>query len=398
MLSVLAKLGSAAIVGQFALGLAIAAPVFMFTNLHLRVVQATDARSEYKFADYFTLRLIGTLFGLAVVSAFVFYLKSDWSTCCVIALVAVAKSAECLSDVIAGLLQKEERLDRVAVSLMIRGGCSLAVFGLLFGYFHSVVLAVAGMLCAWSAVLVFYDMRWASRFIVEDEGFLRFDRRTLKRLFVVSLPLGIVMTLISLNVNVPRYLLQHYLGSGELGIFASLAYLVVAVNLIVNALGQSASTRLSRMFAEGRLQDFRKLIGKLAMLGLLVLVAGVPMVMLVGRPALTMLYRPEYGDHVNVLAVMVAAAGLSTIGSFVGYGITAARKFREQVPLIVSSTVSAMLGSIILIPKMGLLGAALALLISATVFLVGACLILHSTFVSAANLNELCVSSTYLEN
>ncbi len=59
MLSVLAKAGNAATVGQFALGLAIAAPVFMFSNLQLRAVQATDARSEYEFADYFTLRSDG---------------------------------------------------------------------------------------------------------------------------------------------------------------------------------------------------------------------------------------------------------------------------------------------------------------------------------------------------
>ena len=63
MLSVLAKLGSPSIVGQYALGLAITAPVFMLTNLQLRGVQATDARHEFAFADYFTLRLISTCWG-----------------------------------------------------------------------------------------------------------------------------------------------------------------------------------------------------------------------------------------------------------------------------------------------------------------------------------------------
>jgi len=41
--SALAKLGNASMVGQYALALAIAAPVFMLTNLQLRAVQATDA-------------------------------------------------------------------------------------------------------------------------------------------------------------------------------------------------------------------------------------------------------------------------------------------------------------------------------------------------------------------
>ncbi len=45
MIIALAKLGSSIMVGQFSLGLAIATPVLMFTNLHLRAVQATDSRA-----------------------------------------------------------------------------------------------------------------------------------------------------------------------------------------------------------------------------------------------------------------------------------------------------------------------------------------------------------------
>ena len=61
MTIVLAKLGSPEQVGQFALGLAIAAPVFMFATLRLRDVQATDAKQEYQFGDYFALRLTTTV-------------------------------------------------------------------------------------------------------------------------------------------------------------------------------------------------------------------------------------------------------------------------------------------------------------------------------------------------
>ena len=48
----LAKLGSSFMIGQFSLGLAISTPVLMFTNLHLRAVQATDARRLSSFGEY----------------------------------------------------------------------------------------------------------------------------------------------------------------------------------------------------------------------------------------------------------------------------------------------------------------------------------------------------------
>src|SRR5690606_37411426 len=60
MTVVLARLGSPADVGLFALGLATTAPVFMFATLRLRDVQATDTKQEYQFGDYFALRLVTT--------------------------------------------------------------------------------------------------------------------------------------------------------------------------------------------------------------------------------------------------------------------------------------------------------------------------------------------------
>src|SRR5674476_467086 len=50
MLIVLAKLCSPEAVGQFAVGFAVAAPVFMFTNLQLRAVLATDVKGENGFS------------------------------------------------------------------------------------------------------------------------------------------------------------------------------------------------------------------------------------------------------------------------------------------------------------------------------------------------------------
>src|ERR1700730_12000743 len=46
------------LVGVFALAAAICAPVVMLTGLQLRSVQATDVRREYRFEEYFTLRVV----------------------------------------------------------------------------------------------------------------------------------------------------------------------------------------------------------------------------------------------------------------------------------------------------------------------------------------------------
>jgi len=67
MLVVLARLGNPAMVGRFILGLAIATPVLMFTNMQLRAVLATDAAHQYAFGQYLGLRMLTTLAALPLI-------------------------------------------------------------------------------------------------------------------------------------------------------------------------------------------------------------------------------------------------------------------------------------------------------------------------------------------
>ena len=376
MLSVLAKAGNASIVGQFALGLAISAPVFMFANLQLRAVQATDVRREYRFADYFTLRILTTTAGFAAVTCLVLALPFDKTTRGVVLLVALAKSIECISDVIAGLLQLHERLDQVAISFVLRGCLSILTFGAIFLSTRSLIESVAAMCLARLLAVSIYDLRRAKEALHRNERWFRLDWRASRRLFLLSLPLGLVMMLISLDANIPRYLLEHFSGSSELGIFASLAYLLVAVSMIVSALGQSATVRLSSMFAGCDFTGFKRLMLKLGAIGVAIMVLGLAVAALWGRILLTLLYRPEYGKHTALLLILMASAGVGAVGSFMGYGLTAARCFRSQVPLIATSTLISAAVAALLVPHYGSIGAALGVLASALAFAAGAALLL----------------------
>lgn len=377
MLSVLAKLGNPSIVGQFTLGLAVCAPVFMFTNLQLRAVQATDVSAECGFANYFTLRLVATLAGLAVIAALLPFVGSSPAVRMIVFLVAVSKCIECMSDVTAGLLQREEKLKWVAVSLMIRGAGSVLAFFLTFAYFHSLAMSVIAMSVVWLTVLVLYDAHNVRTLIGSHERFLRFDPRALMRLAMLGLPLGWVATFASLNVNIPRYFLQSSLGLADQGIYASLAYLVVAISLVIFALSVSVTTRLARLFADGELRQFSRLLAKLSTLGVLIAGAGVPITFLAGGPILSLLYGREYAEHVGLLALFVGTAGISTIGSFLFCGLTAAHSFRVQAWVYCAAMLASLVGSVVLVPRFGLIGAGVALLLSALTIVLGGLWAMH---------------------
>jgi len=371
MISVLAKLGSTTAVGQFSLALAITAPVFMLTNLALRGVQATDARCEFSFADYFSLRWLGTAIALLAVLGILVLSRRSSTIIPIVLFVALAKSVEALTDIIAGLMQKHERLDQVAVSMTLKGISSVSAFSVVFLISHSVAAASAALLVTWATVFLCYDLRRAIRILGPDATYFRFDRSRLMELAKLAAPVGVVLALVSLNVNVPRYVVEKYCGIGQLGVFAALAYLVIVVNLLVNALGQSAVVRLSRQFAHGNVSGFTRLLQKMCLFAVAGAFLAIILAHLFGRTALLLLYGPEYQPYTGVLFVMVASSGVAAVASFLGYGMTAARQFREQLP-VSAATLAVCAGlSFLLTPKYGIMGAAWAILVSGLVQILG---------------------------
>ena len=370
MLSVMAKLGNSLLVGQFAFALAVSAPLFMLTNLQLRGVQVTDALNEYSFSDYVTLRLVGSTIALLLVAAACPFLKLTWAASAVVLLVAIFKSLESFGDVIAGLMQKFEMLDSAAIALLLRGGIGIGLFAVCFAIWHNLVLALIVWIFSAALVIFSYDFRVARRLAALEGGTgFRFRWNSLRALAITSVPLGLVSAIMSFNTNIPRYAIQRVLSVSDLGIFASIAYPMTAATIIANSLGQSALARLSRLFAERRMNEFLHLVLKLVAFGVGLGVVAVVVVLKYGNQLLSLLYTREYARQGNLFVLLALAAGLNCVGCFLTYTLMAARQFRVQLPISIMCMLTTIFTSALLVPRYHLVGAALALLCSASLLI-----------------------------
>ena len=374
MLVALAKLGDAEMVGQFALALAVTAPVFMFTNLHLRGVQATDARGQHAFGEYFGLRLLMTVAGLVLIAVLALAVGATWTTSATIFVVGVAKAAEAVSDVCFGLLQKQERMDRIATSMIAKGVLSLAALAVTVSLTQSMVWGAVALALTWFGVLAVYDLWSVAR--TEGDVAPRWQMRTLGRLAGLALPLGVVMFLVSFTANVPRYFIEHYQGLSELGIFAAISYMVLASNRVVCALGESMSPSMARSDAAGDRGEMRALLVRLTAFGIFLGGVVVAIALVAGREVLTLFYRAEYGEQ-GTLFVWIAIGGIvANVASALTYGMTAARYFFVQAPLFLAAAVVTAAVSAALVPGYNLVGAAWAVGIGQAVLVVGGALVM----------------------
>lgn len=360
MVILLARSGGPEQVGRYSLALALTAPLFLFLGLQLRGVQATDAARQFDFRQYFTLRQVSMVLGVAfTVGLAALYPHASGP----IWWLGVAKALEGWSDVLYGLWQQRERLDWIAQSTMIRGVLGLVCLAVIYSFTGNLTLATLGIAAAGLAVLLAYDLPRGRR--VNPGPW--WQPPLSGDLLRLTLPLGLVIALVSLGVNIPRLFIQHHLGAAPLGIYSALTYVVVAGSVLITALGTALTTRLSQLFARAEYRAFLRLT--LLFTGVAALIGAVLSGLsgLAGSWLLHLLYGPDYARHADLFFWLTAAGSVTFIASCAGFAITAARQFKEQLPLFMLVTLVLILSCWWFIPRHGLYGAAIATLVSAAV-------------------------------
>jgi O-antigen/teichoic acid export membrane protein len=374
ILSLLAKLGGTMMLGEYALALAIAAPIAMLAHLNLRAVLATDVTRQFSMGDYLSARLVATVAGMLVMAVLVLFTVDTFAMAAVVLLVGAGLSVEAISDLCYGALQRRERMDRVAQSMILRSILSALCFGVVLWLTHNLLLSVLALVLGKAAVLL-VDLRAG----LAGEDLRRKGWRSSQIILRQALPLGIVLMLVSLNTNLPRYAIEHHRGSESLGLFAAVISFITIGSTMANALGQSATSRLARHYANGQFRHFRRvtlaMAGTMGLLGL----AGTLAALLVGKWVLRLLYRPEFAEASPLLVAVMAISILSYVAIALGYAVTSTRTFDIQIPLFGIAAIVCGIASWLLVPRMGLQGAVVAIGIAAAVQIAGQTWILRRT-------------------
>ena len=369
----LAKLGNPAQVGEYALGMAVSAPIVLFANLQLRALLASELRDRFTFGQYLTFRLVSLGAALLLVAGAVACMQTDWRLGGIVVLVGFAQALEFVSETYYGFMQKHERMDRIAGSLLLKGPLSLAALCGAMYITRSIVWAVIGLAFGRLLVLLVWDSRLG--FVkAERSGFtvrLEWNSGEMLTLLRMALPLGVISMLISLNLSIPRYFVEVHSGSAELGIFSAIASLLTACNVVVSAFGQSIFLPVARACAALDRAKYRAYVMMAAALGGSLGGVAILAAVLFGRGILTHLFRSEYGERPDILVRLMIAGTIMFIASGLGYVITAAGSLRPQIPMLVAAAIGAAATSAWSIPRHGLSGAADAALAAAFVQLMG---------------------------
>ena len=227
--------------GRYALGLAVAAPVFMVASLGLRTVYLTlnpavDARHVE------SLRVASAAVAVAVVSGVTAAL--DPTLVVVGTTVAITKALDASSELYAAILQDDGRFRTVSIAAAATTTAStvaatvvLLLGGDLAAALVASVVAVAATTAACRSVTMDARRRAPRPALWERRG------EAWRRTTVAGLPAGLSLGISSLVVTTPQYALQASHGPAAVALLSTLLNLPAAVNIVLSGLAQASLTR-----------------------------------------------------------------------------------------------------------------------------------------------------------
>lgn len=359
VIALLAREGAREAVGQYALALAVTSPASQWANLQLRMLLATDARNEVAARDAWRVAVGANLGAIAVTCALASLV--GWGPWWLIAASSVAKAIDNFAELVDGHMQRRLEFRASAAGKVVRATCLVGG--------TAAVLAQGMGLAGVAGVLVLASL---AGFVVNG-GFARRWRgaageRTyvgLSALLRRAVPLGAVLFLVSLQQNIPRYIVEGELGVDALGLFTAVNYFTVAASLLVQAVSQAAFPRIADDLAKAEVGRARRRLVRLLLAVVAIAALGVAGSWALGDVLLAVLYGPAFRDGAGLFVGLMGAAAFNFIASVFRHLLTTLGRVRGQTLLLLASSAVAAGGGYLGVMWAGLSGMVLTLLLLA---------------------------------
>lgn len=359
--------------GYFAYALAITAPIILLLNFQLASIEATDTSPDFSFAAYFGTRLLTSLCSVTLISVYADTGQLPVTERLVIIAVAVAKSIDAISDIIYGLMLRRGLTSYIAIGMVANGLLSVGFVGIAILLFHSIVAAAAGSAIGSLVSCTLLNARNAVRMVsvaVVRNWWNRRPRLVWTRLVGLARtgsPLGLVMFLISLNASAPIYVLEQSSNRASVGLYGALLYPTVALGTVLHSFGNARLVSLAKAYSNSDTSRFIKLLIELMLLAIGLGMLLIATVLLYGRQLIFIIYGSGFTISDGAFTVLSLGTAIGLLGSCLGFAMTSSRHFAIQIPVFAAVAGTTFATAVLLVPHMGILGAAWAVLVGTLV-------------------------------
>ena len=335
-----------------------------FANCEVRPFQSTDLDEQFRFGEYYGLRILTCAAMTVLCAAYVFGFQYSGEKALVIFSICMFKMLDAFSDVFQGLFQQQGHLEYAGQALALRvflAGCAYTVTLWLT---QNSILAAVSMPAASVLCIVLFDMRVAKRFV--DRVRPVFSGAACRKILSACLPLFASSFMNMYILNATKMQVDAVIPQMQ-GYWTPLYMPAAIINLFsIFAFRPMLTTLRAKWNAKER-NAFRRIVFVLIGWVIAVTLGVLAGAWFLGIPVLQLLYGLPLAPYRNVLMIVLLGGGLNALATVLYYVITI---MRRQYFLLLGDGVTfaaTLLITPLFVRAQGLAGAGLAYLCSMAV-------------------------------
>ena len=198
-----------------------------------RIYQVTDQNKGITDKEYIINRIITTILMIMLVTIFSFVKGYSVFKFTIFLLLTIYKALEALSDVIYGILQKNEKLDIVGKSLLIKSIISVCIFIIVDIITKNIITSILSIILTNIIILLIYDIKISRNMIdfsvkVKKENVLQIFKSGFFTFAIAFLGMYVL--------NAPKYAIDSYLTENYQTIFGIIVMPATIIGLVAQFL------------------------------------------------------------------------------------------------------------------------------------------------------------------
>lgn len=346
--------------GVFTLAFSLACLLCLIGGYEGRVYQVTDVKNEYSDVEYIVHRIITCVIMMVIVIFYCFIMKYDTYKFIVTVSLCLMKCFEVFSDVFYGVLQKDDKLYIVGISLFLKSVFSVVVFIAFDLLTKNLLISCLVLDLVWLILFLMYDLPKSKSIIQKDS----YSFSNVLRLFKTGFFSFAILFLSVYLVNAQKYALDGVVEESLQAIFGMILMPATIISLAGQYLLQPILNTMANLYSNGEKKEFNKIVFKA-----LLLIVGFGVVCIIGAyilgiPVLNILYSVHIDDYKLHLLIIIFGAILYSMCTLLSAALTTVRYTFVQFIVFSISSVIAFVISRILIGQFSIYGAAIAYLIT----------------------------------
>lgn len=323
----------------------------------VRNYQVTDIRNLFPSSVYISTRLITSL--AMIICGVIFCIISGYSVekTMVVCLLVFYKISEAISDVLYGILQRNNKLYIAGISMTMRAVLSVIFFIITMTLSKNLMMSCFALVAAGYAPILLIDIPSSRKL----ESILPvFSKDYISNLLKVCFPVFAATFLSLIVVNIPKYVIDKNLTEDIQSIYNIIVMPATSIALFSQIIIQSFLLHLARYRDNFQIKQFISMIMKIVLV--IVLFTGLFELAcyLWGDALLYMLYGLDLIEYISLLLLVTCGAMFSSIANVLSAALTTLRVTKVQLYLFLINLVIALVVSLYLIPKLGLYGASIS--------------------------------------